>query len=276
MASFQELAQKKVAGIPVLYLAGAFVAILAIVAWKMKPSTPDEEVTGDEATTPGNVPKDSGDPDGADYSGIVSPGTVTVVQGTQTADQEAVKQTNEDWERSAVDFLVESNLATPSEAQDAIRKYLDGAALSFDEGKLKDAAIRKLKLPPEPLQTIGTVGTTPAQRQAGALPGKHTVKGPNDNTATKLAQLYYGKSTSEYVLTIAAANSKLGTAASTYSPGTVVSIPAYIPPQYFKVTSSTRWPSQVAKKNGVTYAQVQALNPSKTAPYVVGSSVRIR
>jgi hypothetical protein len=270
MASFQELAQKKVAGIPVLYLAGAFVAILAIVAWKMKPSVKEDPAPDDESAAADSDPTDGA----GDYSGLATQGTVTVVQGTQQP-EEAVKATNEDWERSAVDYLVESNLATPSEAQNAINKYLAGSELTFDEGKLKDAAIRKLKLPPEPLATIGTVGTAPAQKQAGALPGKHTVKGSNDNTPTKLAQLYYGYSTSPYVLTIAAANSKLGTAATNYTPGTVVSIPKYYPPRYHKVTSSTRWPSQVAKKNGVSYAQVTALNPSLSTPYKVGASVRV-
>lgn len=272
MASFSEIANRKVAGVPVLYLAGAFVAILAIVAWKMKPSVPADEPTGDEATTGENVPDDPNNPD---YSGLNTQGTVTVVQGTQTAEP-AAKATNEDWERSAVDYLVEAKLATPSEAQSAINKYLAGDALSFDEGKLKDAAIIKLKLPPEPLATLGTVATTaPAQKQFTQFPGKHTVKGSNDNTTYKLAILYYGNGAVDKRVLISAANPKLGGVYTTYVPGTVVSIPVSRAPQYYKVTASTRWTSQIAKKNGTTPTAITALNPSLSAPYTVGKNVRV-
>jgi hypothetical protein len=273
--NFSELAQRKVAGIPVLYLAGAFVAILAIVAWKMKPSVPDDEVTGDEGTTPDNVPTDSGDPDAADYSGLVSQGTVTVVQGTQTP-TDAVKQTNEDWERAAITYLVDAKLASPSAAQNAIHKYLEGVNLSYDEGKLKDAAITKLKLPPEPLVQVGTVGTAPAQKQFSNFPGRHTVKGPNDNTASKLAQLYYGNSAADRINTIAAANTKLGPASTSYSPGAVVSIPTWTTPYTMTATKYYNTASKIGSKNGLSAAQVVALNPGMVFPVKVGTKVRIK
>lgn len=269
MASFSEIANKRIAGVPVLYLAGAFVVILAIVAWKMKPSTPAEEPTGDEGTTRDNVPDD----DNVDYSGLATQGTVTVVQGT-TPPVEPVKSTNEDWERAAVDYLVDAKLATPSEAQSAINKYLEGSALSFDEGKLKDAAIIKLKLPPEPLAAIGTVGTAPAQKQFSQFPGKHTVKGSNDNTAAKLAGLYYGNSTTDRRILIVGANARLGPDGTTYPAGSVLTIPAYKPPTYFRTTATTKWPSQVAKVNGTNATAIQTLNAQIATPYPVGTLVR--
>lgn len=272
MASFNEIAQKKVAGIPVLYLAGAFVAILAIVAWKMKPSVPPEEPTGDESTTPGNVPTDEGD---VDYSGLATNGTVTVVQGNQNQDQAADAPTNDDWERSAVDYLVSAKMATPGEAQSAINKYLEGANLSFDEGKLRDAAITKLKLPPEPLHTIGSTGSEPAKKQAGTLPGTHIVKGPNDNTPGKLAVLYYGNGDALHVNKIVSENLALGPAGATYNAGTKVHIPFYANPRYYTIDKSHVWPSQVAAKNGISYHQFTALNPGLVAPYKVGTKVRV-
>jgi hypothetical protein len=271
MASFQEITQKKIAGVPVLYLAAAFVAILAIVAWKMKPSVPPEEPTGDESTTPGNVPTAEGD---VDYSGLATNGTVTVVQGSQTP-TEAKEQTNDDWERAAVDYLVDSKLATPGDAQIAINTYLEGGNLSFEQGKLRDAAVAKLKLPPEPLHTVGTTGTEPARRQAGTLPGSHIVKGSNDNTAAKLAALYYGNSDALHTNKIASANLSLGPSGTTYNPGTKVSIPMYTNPRYYTIDKSHTWPSQVAAKNGLSYNQFLALNPGLVAPYKVGSKVRV-
>jgi phage tail protein X len=270
MASFNDIAQKKVAGVPVLYLAGAFVAILAIVAWKMKPSSGQDLGPVDE--TDGTGSDETGG--AADYSGLNTQGTVTVVQGTQT-ETEAVKPTNEDWERSAVEFLVDSGLATPSEAQAAIHLYLEGGDLSYAQGQLKDAAIRKLKLPPEPLVTIGSIGTSPAQKQFNQFPGKHTVKGTNDNTPTKLAVLYYGNGTADRAGKIVSANPGLGPVGTTYTAGAVITIPEWVPPRYFVTTKYTTRASQVAAKNGTTTGAIRALNPTAVEPYPVGKRMRV-
>jgi phage tail protein X len=273
MASFSEIAKRKIAGVPVLYLAGAFVVILAIVAWRMKTTASPDEPTGDENTTSENVPTD-GDPN-VDYSGLATQGTVTVVQGGEKTEEESKKATNEEWERSAVDYLVDAKLATPTEAQSAIHKYLQGSDLTYDEGKLKDAAILKLKLPPEPLTTIGNVGSSPAQKQFSNYPGKHTVKGSNDNTPSKLAALYYGSASAVYVDEIVAANPTLGPAGTTYRSGTTLVIPRWTGIKYYTTTKKTLWPSQVAAKNGISYAQVLALNPGKAVPYKLGEKIRI-
>lgn len=274
MASFNDLAKKKVAGVPVLYLAGAFVIILAIVAWKMKPSTPAPVASPADGGTDPNASPD-GSP--ADYAGLSTHGTVTVVQGTQTADP-VVKQTNEDWYRAAVDYLVTSNLASPSQAESAMSKYLNGDNLSFPEGELKDKAILKLKLPPEPLATIGVISPAspaPAQRQFSNFPGGHTVKGPNDNTPSALAQLYYSNGDAVHSALIVQQNARLGTGSVTYPPGTAVVIPAWHDPKYYTTTKDGYTASGVAAVNGTTATSIDILNPGMSFPVKKGTKVRV-
>lgn len=271
MASFQEIARKKVAGVPVIYLAGAFVVILAVVAYKL-PSTSGGDL-GPVDETQGEGPDQT---DGAaDYSGLSTQGTVTVVQGSQET-AEVVKPTNEDWERSAVDYLVESNLASPSAAQSAIHKYLEGNDLSYEEGVLKDAAIRKLKLPPEPLYTVGSVGNEPARKQAGTLPGSHVVKNSNDNTASKLAALYYGNGDAVHAATITAANTKYGPGGTTFPVGSKITIPMWYTPYTYTSTKTINTATKVGAKNGLSAAQIQALNPGMVFPVKAGTKVRVK
>ncbi len=273
--NWDAIRSKKIAGIPVLYLALGAVIVFAVWAWQMKSST-GEEATGDEGTTGENVPESDADSPAADYSGLATTGTV-VVQQPGPVEEESVKQTNDDWLRAAVSYLIAEKKVTPGDAQIAITNYLEGNDMTYEQGALKDAAISKLGLPPERISTLGNVATKadpPAQRQFNAFPGKHTVKGSNDNTAAKIAQLYYGNSGSPYVLKIVAANSQFGTGAS-YNVGTVLHIPKWVEPRYYTVTSKTRYPGDVAKKNGIPYDVVIALNPGKTAPYAVGTKIRI-
>lgn len=265
---FKALLNKKVVGVPVLYLAGAFVAILAVVAWRMKPA-PEAAVTDPDADDTAL------DPALDDYAGLATNGTVTVVQGGTSAEEESKKETNDDWERAAVAFLISEKLATAGEAQTAINKYLEGADLSYDEGRLRDAAVTKLGIPPEKMSTVGTVGLAPAQRQFNNFPGTHTVKNVNDNTAGKLAQLYYGNSDTAHALKIAANNSGLGPLGVTYNVGTVVKIPRWENPRYYTITKTTQWPSQVAAKNGMSVEAFTFFNPGLVAPYKVGSKVRV-
>lgn len=271
--NFQEFAKKRVFGVPVLYLALAGVIVLAVVAWKMKPA--EEEVTGDENTTPDNVPVSDEDSAAADYSGLNGTGTVTVVQNGSTTDEEAVKETNDDWFRSAVAYLTQEKKATVTEAQQAINKYLEGADLTYAEGQLKDAAVLKLGLPPERLTTVGTVGAAPAQKQFNNFPGNHTVKGSSDNTASKLAALYYGNGDTSHALKIVLHNAVKGPNGTTYNVGDTIKIPAWENPRYYTITKTTQWPSQVAAKNGISVSGFTYLNPGLVAPYKIGSKVRV-
>lgn len=275
MASFSDIARKKVAGIPVIYLAGAFVVILAIVAYRMQNKAPvvDKAGTADAAGTGVDGSGNAVD-EGAAYAGLASNGTVTVApQATPT--ETAVEQTNDMWLRSAAKDVADAKIATAADAQAALSKYLTGDNLSFDEGKIRDYAVQKDGLPPEPLQQIGTVSTAPAQKQFTNFPGTHTVKGDNDNTPAKLAQLYYGRS--DYLVTdsIVSQNYNLGPNTSTYSVGTTVKIPAYTEPRYFTAVKGYQYPTQIAAKNGISYAQLLGLNPGAVYPLPIGRKIRV-
>lgn len=267
---FKAIASKRVAGIPVLYLGVAAVIVLGVYAWQMK-AAPTVEETVEE-----NTPQEGDDTSAPDYAGLVPSGTVTVVQPAPT-ETEVVKQTNDDWLRAAVSYLMSEKKVTAGEAQAAITNYLEGNDMTFEQGALRDAAITKLGLPPERVSSLGNVGTkseAPAQRQFSAFPGRHTVKGGNDNSAAKIATLYYGNSGVDYVNKIVAANHKFGTGTG-YNVGTVIYVPKWVTPRYFTVTASTRNPGAVAKKNAIPYDEIIALNPGKVAPYAIGTRIRL-
>lgn len=270
--NFSTIASKKVAGIPVLYLGAAAVVLFAVWAWKMKGS----EVTADEVSAEANA---DGAPAEAepDYSGLTPTGTVTVVQ-PETATEESVKQTNDDWLRAAVTFLIEEKKATPGEAQTAITNYLEGNDLSYDQGLLRDAAIGKLGLPPEKISSLGSTGTKadpPFQRQFTNFPGKHTVKGKNDHTPWQLSA-YYGNPVWANANLIAAANPTLGPPSAIYPTGVTVNIPTFTPPSYVTVNSATRSFTAMAKKNGVSVGYLKNLNANTSEPFLVGSKIRVR
>lgn len=272
---WKTLSSKKVAGIPVLYLAAAAVVVFAVWAWQMK-SAPKEDTAEPVAETDPSVEDDAG---AADYSGLNTGGTVTVVQPPAT-ETESVKQTNDDWLRAAVSFLVDEKKATPGDAQTAINNYLEGNDLTYEQGLLRDAAITKLGLPPERISVLGTVSaqaSPPAQRQFNNFPGKHTVKGGNDNSASKLAALYYGSGDALRSQLIAAGNASLGTGAG-YNVGTVVAIPAWREPSYYTVTKTgPKTATKIAGINGISVTTLQALNPGKGGgPYAIGAKLRVR
>ncbi len=273
---WKSFASKKVAGIPVLYLVAAAVVLFAVWAWKMKSS--GDEATGDENTTGDSVPESDADSPAADYSGLTSGGTVTVVQ-QPTQEEESVKQTNDDWFRSAVTYLITDKKATPGEAQTAINNYLEGNDMTYEQGALRDAAIAKLGLPPERIATLGNVANkaeAPGQKQFSNFPGKHTVKGGNDNTPWKLSGIYYGTPNWDNANLISAANPKLGSPTTTYNVGTVLTIPTQVQPSWVTTTSSMRHFKTVAAKNGTTVEVLRSLNPNKQEPFAVGVKIRVR
>jgi hypothetical protein len=271
--NFKELASKKVAGIPVLYLAGAFVVILAVVAYRMK-STSGVDAT--DTSNPEDAGAVAGESDAAtDYSSLATTGTVTVVQSAQNDVQTAV-YTNSDWSRDAIAYLVSEKNVSGVEAQVAVNKFFDGSDLSYEEKQWIDACIVKLKAPPDGVGSVGIIGTQPGQKQFSVFPGKHTVKNTNDNSPSKLAALYYGSGAIEKARLIAGANSALGAPGVTYAPGTVVTIPAYHEPVFYKVTGvNDTTAKKVAAKNGISEATVRILNTGHSEPYAKGSSVRI-
>lgn len=269
--NFQEILSKKFMNVPVLYWAGAFVGILAFAAWKMKSTVPDtpEETTEDAGAVPGESDA------AADYSGLATTGTVTVVQSAQN-DIQKEDYTNADWEEDAIAYLISEKGVPGTDAQIAIQKYMDGNDLSYEEKQWIDACVAKFKRPPDGVSTIGVIGTQPGQKQFSNFPGKHTVKNSNDNTPAKLAALYYGSGSIENARLIAGANSALGAPGVTYMQGTSVTIPTYHAPKFYTVTGvNDTTAAKVAAKNGISAATVQILNTGHKEPYPKGSGVRV-
>ncbi len=266
---FTELAQKKVAGVPVIYLAGAAVVILAIVAWKMKPAAEPpvatDEIASDGTSSPSNVQDPS-------YDGLESNGTV-IVAPQQPTPTTATEMTNEQWGRLATTWIIDQKLATPGEAQTAIFKYLNGEDLSYAEGQLRDAAVRELKLPPEPLQVLGQTGTAPAKRQ-GTPPLTHTVKGNNDNMFGKIATLYYGRGGQAETDLLQFNNTNLGVDGP-FPAGTQVKVPKLTPPKYYLTDKTHRTAAAIAAKNGITVQQLDVLTNGIKFPVGVGVRVRV-
>jgi len=273
MASFQEIARRKFAGVPVLYWGLAAVTVLAFVAWKIKPTVGQNNATGD-ATANEDTASEVGS--GGDLSSLNTTGTVVVQPQTQPV-ADTVEQTNDMWLRSAAEYIAnDAKLASYGEALEALSAFLNGDDLTYDQGKIRDAAIAKLKAPPEPIGKVGKTGTQPAQKQFSGSVGTHTVKGDNDNTAAKLAQLYWGNADANHVNKMAEFNANLGPASTTYAVGTKVRIDNYYQPRYYTVQNKNndwKW-DQLAKNYGLSVLQLQALNPGLTQPIPKGTKVR--
>jgi hypothetical protein len=273
--NIKEWSRKKVIGVPLLYWGLAAAAVLAYVAYKTK-STVTGGDSGDGTAT-GDTSAEAGSGGAAgDLSSLNTTGTVVVQPQTQPV-ADAVEETNDTWLQAAVDYVVnDAKIATYGDAQAALVAYLNGDDLTFDQGKIRDAALSKVKLPPEGVAKIGVTGTAPAQKQFTSFPGKHTVKGTNDNTAAKLATLYYGNGDALHADRISELNTTLGPNSSTFSVGTVVSIPPWTTPAYYTVTGKNgdTYYTYIASKHGVSVAMLQALNPSQTVPLKVGTKVR--
>ncbi len=272
MASFSEIANKKVAGIPVLYLAGGFVIVLAIVAWKMKPSVSPEEPTGDESTTPGNVPTDPGD---VDYSGLATQGTVTVVQQQPAqTEPDIVVKTNQDWVREGAEWATANNKATGSVAYAALNKYVNGQDRSYTEQAVIDDVLKVKGQPPDAIAEGGNVGSKPVQK-IPTLPGYHVVSGSSDNGYDKLAILYYGKSDQSNYDLIQAANVATLGRSGPFPIGTRVMVPKYRNPIYYN-TPKDMTIEEIAAKNGIGWQAFRAYNQDDKTPWVIKKGRKVR
>lgn len=270
MASVQEIMHKKVAGIPVVYIGGAAVVVLAIVAYRTPNTNAAAATATDAAATDASTTDES-----SIYGSLATNGTVTTAPVDTSTSTPAVEATNDSWLRSSVADVVKANIATAGDAQAALSKYLSGDNLSFQEGQIRDYALKTDGLPPEPLTTVGTVSGAPAQKQFSVFPGTHTVKGANDNTPTKLAVLYYGNGDANHVNSIISRNFNLGPIGTTYNVGTNVLIPEWTTPRYFTVVKGYQYPTQIAAKNGISYAQLLGLNQGVVFPAGIGAKIRV-
>ena len=151
--------KRKVAGVPVLYLVAGFVVILAVVAWKMKPSSDLEESDSLDAVdeeSDAALASGSGDSAGGILPAVPN-GTVIVAPSTPEPD-EAPYEDNSTWMRKAVAFLIAKGF-NPGDAQLAMQAYLSGAQLSYQQGQMRDVVVREFGLPPNDFEA----GTTLAK-----------------------------------------------------------------------------------------------------------------
>jgi hypothetical protein len=257
--TFNEFAAKKVLGVPVLYVVGAAVIILAIVAWKLKPaagSTQAEEAPADAADTEKDIP----DP----YDGFETQGTVVVSPTpTPAPDPNLSNQsitTDSQWITRGINLLVQDKGVSGTEAAAALNKYLNDQDRTYDENDWVNYVIKQLGPPPDGGGGGGgTVGAKPATKQFTTPPGTHTIQGGTDNSYGALAALYYNSSAQDRIDLLQAANVAAGKAGP-WPTGTKITIPAYHPPKYYKVPAGGETADTIVKKNGLTLQQLGVLN----------------
>jgi hypothetical protein len=137
---------KRVAGVPVLYIAGGVVAVLAVYAWRTKASA-----TGPVATdTAGSTAEASSALGGEAYPQMET-GTVVVQPALPVAagPGNPTITSNDDWVAFGVAFLGKQGVAG-GEAQMALQTYIDGGQLSYGQGQLRDRVIAEYGVPPIP------------------------------------------------------------------------------------------------------------------------------
>lgn len=253
--NFNEFAAKKVLGVPILYLIGAAVAILVVVAWKMKPSKPDavDETPVDAADVGG----ETADP----YDDFETKGTVIVQPTVPNPDPNLSNQsieTNQQWVTKGTTFLLTENKASGTEAASALNKYLTGQDRSYEEDILINLVIKELGPPPDGSDQGGTTGPKPVGKQfTGA--GTHTVQGTSDNTASSLASLYYNSNAQDRVDLIEAAN--VGKGGGPWATGAKITVPEYTVPKFY-ITPASGYLSakNLAAKQGVSLDKLALLN----------------
>lgn len=254
--NFSEFASKKVLGVPVLYLIGGAVAILVIVAWKMKPSKPDavDETPADAADVGG----ETADP----YDDFETKGTVIVSPtAVPNPDPSLANQsitTNQEWVMKGTAFLLAHNKASGTEASGALNKYLNGQDRSYEEEILVNLVIGELGLPPDGADQGGTAGPKPIAKQFTGS-GTHTVQGTADNTASALASVYYNSNAQDRVDLIEAAN--VGKGGGPWATGAKITVPEYTVPKFY-ITPASGYLSakNLAAKQGVSLDKLALLN----------------
>lgn len=273
--------RRKVAGIPLIYLAGGIVAILTIFAFRTMrtPDAPDESVEVPTETDQ-NPDADFGtkyDQSAADYTGFVAKGSITAAPA-EKADADPVVETNETWLAKAVQWNIGKGISAGL-AQSALQTYLAGSDLTVEQGQIRDNTIKEFGLPPEPpFRTNAT--PSPSQqivaRRQGPTPRTHVVTNTADNTYAKLAALYYPTSDNTSVSLLRNANRGRLVSDGPFAVGTSVWIPKYTVPKYYTATKSIDTAKEIGAKNGISAQAVVALNPGMKFPVKAGTQVRVK
>lgn len=270
------LMEKRLFGIPVLYLVIGFVLILAIVAYRMKPSI-DEAATDDEGDPSEGNPTETGQP-----LFLANPPPVYSTPEPTEETESANTDDNQKWLRRAIEYIATSGIATADMATVALQKYLNGEQLSIAEGRIRDAAIKKIGLPPEIPTSGGTASPTPIPAPTKPTPKKyiapafHDVTGDTDNTYTKLAKLFYNRTDNASIDLIQSYNVSKPQKGP-FKKGERFWIPAYHAPKYIKATTTMRTATDIIKKNPPlnSLKMLQSLNDGMTFPVKVGTRVRV-
>lgn len=255
-----ELSHRKIGGVPVAYAGAALAAGGLWYALRAKP-TPEPVDTGASA----------GDSAGNAEQPVFTALPSGTVEGVGSVTSATTQDTNDAWVRRAVAFLVAAGVGV-ADASNALNAYVDGAQLSYEQGKLRDRAVAQFGLPPESVPVSPTSGYKgPASRQ-GTPPLSHKVVGKSDDSFTELAYLYYSLNNADAVRYLTAANPGVS---QPFAPGQAITIPKWHAPKYFRATSATHNLYDIARKNGTTPGAVASLNPGLGFPVKVGTRVRV-
>ena len=269
--------RRKVAGIPVIYLAGAIVGVLAIIAFRMR-NTNAETPMADNVPmeTDQNTEADTFDTNyDASYAAFQTKGSITAA-APETATQEPVVETNETWLSKAVQWNIKNGV-TAGTAQNALQTYLAGSSLTAEQAVIRDNTIAEFGLPPDPpYQTSATPKATPSARNQGPLPRYHKIESTSDNTYAKIASIYYPSSDKTSVDLLRNANRGRLVTDGPWRIGTTVSVPKYVIPKYYTSTKKTNTAKEIASKNGISTASLTALNPTVKFPVKAGTRIRVR
>lgn len=263
--NLKALMSKKVAGIPVMYIALALAIVAVYGAIKLKPSPEVAEDTAEEEETE--------EFDG-DYGDVNQP--VFVANPPQQPGP--APDTDELWARRAIDWL-RANGVKLELATSGITKYLNEEPLSEAERAVVDRAVQQFGIPPESTPNTPTVPprnpttgyTGPFTRQ-GTPPLTHTIKGKSDDSVEELARGYYGSSSPDYVNLIKGGNLRNP---GPYRIGSKVYIPKYRNPKYFMSTAAINTEYEIAKRNGTTAAKILEWNNGMKFPVKPGTRVRV-
>ena len=177
-----KLRQRKIAGVPAIWLVAALVVGLAVFAWRLRPApdeTPADYVDGEDSSATVLSP--------VDLTPDLPAGTVVVapsVAGPDLTDVGAGIVTEEDWVREGTRILAgRSDGPDPVVGQRALQLYLEGSDLSYVQGRWASFVIRELGTPPGGGPSI--VGKTGAKPKPAATVSAVKTK---TNTPPKVSQ----------------------------------------------------------------------------------------
>lgn len=175
--------KKKFLGIPVLYLAAAAVIAFALYAWSTKESSGEVDLDGDgEPDSESDAPNENDLNAGTIYP--ISPTGTVYAQSPQDVEDNVEYFGNDQWLQQAVAFLIQRG-ANPGEAQNALQAYLAGEDMTYDQGLLRDKAIKEFGIPPESFRA-GKSATKPvATKPPSQVVVEKPVTKPKENNTSK-------------------------------------------------------------------------------------------